>query len=43
MFNYKKNIIKRNGDISLLSSTSSSGDENPISKFVSLKSKIDLI
>ena len=39
----KKNIVKRNEERSLSSSTSASGDENPISKFMSLKSKIDLI
>ena len=39
----KKNVIKRNEDIPLSSSTSASGDENPISKFMSLKSKIDSI
>jgi len=39
----KKNVIKRNEDIPLSSSTSASGDENPISKFISLKSKIDSI
>ena len=39
----KKNVIKRNEEIPLSSSTSASGDENPISKFMSLKSKIDSI
>ena len=39
----KKNVMKRNEDIPLSSSTSASGDENPISKFMSLKSKIDSI
>ena len=39
----KKNIVKRNEDRLLSSSTSASGDENPISKFMSLKSKIDSI
>ena len=40
---FKKNFVKRNEDIALSSSTSASGDENPISKFMSLKSKIDSI
>ena len=35
----RKNIVKRNEDRALSSSTSASGDENPISKFISLKSK----
>ena len=39
----KKNIVKRNEYIPLSSLTSASGDENPISKFMSLKSKIDSI
>ena len=39
----KKNIVKSNEDRALSSSTSASGDENPISKFMSLKSKIDSI
>ena len=39
----KKNLIKKNDDKAFSCSTSASGDENPISKFMSLKAKIDSI
>ena len=39
----KQNVLKKTDDQAASLSTSASGDENPISKFMSLKAKIDSI